>query len=204
MSIADKLIEIAGNVPRVFAAGKTAEAARCAAKHYTEVKKGDGTNKFSVDCGFEPDLFMVFSTAGYPMTVANVINMLYQDFRGMGKHSAYRRNTDANGDQSNATIKTSAAVRFFPREGGVVSYDGSQSTSAVSQGYIFDANTYYTAVCVKYTDKTDAEIITDLVNALPDSGGSVEFAEIKVNGAFSEEEWQTLIATKPNWTFVMV
>ena len=232
MSLTGKLLEIAEGMPRVFDAG-VAEGysegidygfdfgyedgyscgfenghhegyLKCAAKHYTEVKLGDGTNFFTVNCGFEPDLFMVFSTSSYPLSIPNAVSVVYNDFRSMGKYSAYRRQTDASAVQGNANITTSAATRFFSREGGNVGYDGSQSTSQTSRAYVFDKNTYYTAVCVKYTDKTDAEILADMVAALPSTGGSVDFSSIKVNGAFSEEEWQTLIATKPNWTFVLV
>ena len=217
MSIANKFVEIAEKIPRVFDAGRAngfdvgfsegfleGDAngfATCRAKHYTEVRKGDGTNTFLVNCGFKPDFFVVFSTAGYPLTVANRIIWAYQDFRGVGKWSSRRLSTIASGERQPADIKTSAAERFFPYADGRVGYYGEASTSSATKEIVFDENTYYTAICVKYTDKTDKQIITEVVNALPESGGTVDFAAVKVNATFTEEEWQKLIASKPKWTF---
>lgn len=56
---------------------------------------------------------------------------------------------------------------------------------------------------MKYTDKTDKERIAEMVNGLTGSG-SLTLNKNKVNAAFTTEEWNALIATKPDWTFAFI
>lgn len=177
-------------------------AAKCKGRHYTEIKCGDGTNVFSVNCGFEPDCFVVFSYAGYPLIQANTVQCLVYDRRGMGQYTAYRYSTNESAVQTSTRISNVSAATQFTYSDGVMKYDGSKSS--IAKSLVFDENTDYIAVCVKYTDESDAEIITREVNALPDTGGTVTFSELKVNGAFTDDEWATLIEKKPTWTFNLV
>lgn len=174
----------------------------CVTRHYTEIKRGDGTNVFSANCGFEPDYFAVFSFAGYPLSLGNTVQCLVYDRRSMGQYASYRLTTNESAAQSSSRISNVASAKQFTYADGVMKYDGSVST--VASSLVFDANTDYIVVCVKYTDESDAEIITREVNALPDTGGTVTFSQIKVNGAFTDDEWAELIATKPTWTFNLV
>ena len=57
----------------------------------------------------------------------------------------------------------------------------------------------------KSTKLTKASI-ESIINALSStaSGVTVTFSQIAVNNAFSTDEWNALIATKPNWTISLV
>lgn len=52
----------------------------------------------------------------------------------------------------------------------------------------------------------DKESITSIINALSatTSGLSVTLSATAVNNAFTTDEWNTLIATKPNWTISLM
>ena len=184
------LDEMAAQIPKI--------AARCAGKHYTEVKRGDGSNVLAVNCGFEPDYFVVFSYAGYAFIQPNTVQYIANDRRSVGQYAGFRLATKEDATQGNSRLSNNAVATQFTYADGVMKYDG--SVSAIASQYAFDAYTDYIAVCVKYTDESDAEIIAREVIALPDSGGTVTFSERKVNGAFAEDEWEMLIAAKPNWT----
>lgn len=192
---ADKLTleKMAAAIPEI--------AAKCKTRHYTEIKRGDGSNVFSVNCGFEPDCFAVFSFAAYPFSQASTVQCLVNDRRSVGQYASYRFSTDESALQNGSRISNSASSKQFTCFDGVMKYDG--SVSSVAASLVFDENTDYVAVCMKYTDESDREIITREVNAMPD-GSTVTFSQYKVNGAFTEDEWQSLIATKPNSTFNLV
>ena len=56
-----------------------------------------------------------------------------------------------------------------------------------------------------WSTKLSRDSITSIVNALSSttSGMTVKFSQTAVNAAFTNDEWATLIATKPNWTFTL-
>ncbi len=190
---ADKLTleKMAAAIPEI--------TAKCTSRHYTEIKRGDGTNVFTAACGFAPDFFAIFSFSGYVLLQPSTVHSIINDRRSVGQYAAFRFATKEDAVQSSSRVSNNAAANQFVYSDGVMKYDGSVSSIAAS--LVFDANTDYIAVCVKYTDESDAEIIRREVNALPDAGGTVTFSELKVNGALTEGEWEALIATKPAWTF---
>lgn len=55
---------------------------------------------------------------------------------------------------------------------------------------------------VKWSTKLTRESLVSIINALSTttSGLSVSLSQEAVNAAFTTDEWNTLIATKPNWT----
>ena len=51
---------------------------------------------------------------------------------------------------------------------------------------------------------TDKDALAREINALPDDeSGTVTFVGSRVSAAVTDDEWATLIAAKPNWTFTL-
>lgn len=59
---------------------------------------------------------------------------------------------------------------------------------------------------VHYSTQLSKESITSIINALSatTSGLSVTLSAAAVNNAFATDEWNTIIATKPNWTISLM
>lgn len=209
MSIAEKLATLAQNMPLVYAAGK----AECAQKHHVITVAGNGTDKISFHVPFKPDVLLVFvSEAGmYGKYDVNntAVHSIYLDLAGFGmiggKLELYYNKATKGLNMTTVSILT----RFSQVADGLVTLqnvtDKSFTNSAGAQlPGIFAEGKDYVVVAAKYTDKTDKERITEYVLGLSDTGGSVTLNGAKKTAAFTDDEWNTLIAQKPGWTFSFI
>ena len=73
------------------------------------------------------------------------------------------------------------------------------------ENMIIEGTIAYTGFDTHWSTKLSRESITSIVNALSDttSGMTVTFSQTAVDAAFTDDEWATLIAAKPNWTFTL-
>lgn len=204
MSIADKLTTINDNVPKVYAAGQSAEKAVCHARHYTTVIPGTGENTLTFHVPFDPDF--VYIVGSDPPVITSVYNTLMAIFdrRSMGIIGGIILTLRALPNSVVNNIVTSMSVpKMCSREedGTITIKDITTHTSGVYG--VFSDQVQYTVTAVKSLDKTDKERITEMVENLTGSG-SLTMYRPRVNAAFTDEEWAALIATKPDWTFAFV
>ena len=84
-------------------------------------------------------------------------------------------------------------------ENGVLTYKDT------TLGYSFGNGVVYNIVAAK-TGKTTKENTIVQIEQLPNESKSVilQYNAKKINENFTTEEWESLIATKPNWTFALV
>lgn len=207
MSIADKLTTIAENQQRVYAAGEAAAENRCAEKYFTAEFYGNDTTSCTINIPFEPD---VITVGGYEPTFLvgqGLVFLITCDYSAFGMAGGYAV-VRASGTNMYPIMLTSKSIltKCSRADNGDITF--SNFTTTMSNGATligkFASNIKYTIVATKYTDKTDKERITEFINNLSDSeGGSLTFNQNKVNAAFTGEEWDSLIATKPSWTFAM-
>ena len=73
------------------------------------------------------------------------------------------------------------------------------------ENMIIEGTIAYTGFDTHWSTKLSRDSIISIVNALSSttSGMTVKFSQTAVNAAFTNDEWATLIATKPNWTFTL-
>ena len=202
MSIAEKLTAIAEKVPLVFKAGESAEAARCAGKHFVTTAVGDGTGTLVFDMPFEPDFIIISSFNAYIQKKPDQILYLLYDLRALGMISGtglYLKKDDGTVTLPMMTA-TTTKKRFLIAD-GVCTVTNIPISATTGNPTVFSEGEEYFISAIKYIDKTDKERMTEYINALSDDGGTVTLSQVKKEANFTEEEWATLIAAKPNWTF---
>lgn len=174
----------------------------CKAKYYATVIPGSGETTLSFHVPFEPDLICI---VGFDPTclLVNYTNMLFVfDVAAFGLMGGFVVTSKGSNVQNGAMTTVTALNRYSQASDGTVTIQKIIALSGNPDG-TFASNVMYSVTAVKYTDKTDKERITEMVNSLDGSaeGKSLTLNRAKVNAAFTTEEWNALIATKPNWTF---
>ena len=199
MSIETQLVEIAENVPKVYEAGKT-----------------DGYNSFwdgYQDKGTKTDYRCAF--AGYLWNNStfkpkySLSDIKFTCVLNMFQYSAITRinydldlsgclNTYANYAFSNSSVKTIKSVILPKCDNTTIFSNATKLTSIRINGtteYNFSFN----------HSPLDKESVISAINSLSTTttGKSCAFDKPTVNSTFTTEEWQALIATKPNWTITL-
>lgn len=198
--------DMAPAVPAVYdagaAAGKAEAEQTCAMQHFVTVLTGSGETSLSFHVPFPPDLLVV---TGYDPTVLATdyqVMMFVYDIAAFGLMGGYMLTSCNQSAYSLAMTTVSALTRYARADDGTVTLGNIRGNNSHPVG-TFGAAVQYTVTAVKYTNRTDKERITEMVEGLTGSG-SLTLNRAKVNGAFTDEEWAALIATKPDWTFAFV
>lgn len=194
MSIADKLITVAENLPKVFEAGEKKHKMRYA----VSLGVGDGTNEISFDCPFEPDCVTVSTHGAEAVSAANSVRQMSFDLRSFARYGGIylirRSGANINGNFSSGTGKD-----YFQWANGTCTVIVPQELNV---GYLVGAQ--YICTAVKYTDKSDRELLEDEIMSLAETGEELLYSKTKVNETLSDTEWQLLIANKPKRTFTLI
>lgn len=171
--------------------------ALCTCQHFTVNFVGTGTSSASFYVPFEPDALFII---GFDPTFNKkpyALGSFIADLRAFGQVAGNAAYDQASGTMANVAFTTASVLnRYSQTEDGVVTIQNISNSTTI----VFDACYIYTAIAVKYTDQTDKERIGTFVSRLTGSG-AVALNEAKVTAAFTDNEWATLVATKPNWTF---
>ena len=174
----------------------------CHAKHYVTVMPGSGETSLSFHVPFAPDLLMVVGFDPTVMTGTDQILLFVYDIAAFGLMGGYMLTCRKQNVYSLAMTTVSALEKYTRAEDGTVTLSNIKG-NATHPVAAFAENAQYSVTAVKYTDKTDKERITEMVEELTGSG-SLTMNRAKVNAAFTDEEWSALIATKPDWTFAFI
>lgn len=181
---------MAAGVGEVYEAGKAEKAAEYDARIYTTVMRGGGDSGFSVYLPFCPDVVYIcaLSSAKYsnPMYVA-----LKKDFRLFSYSSGYymmvttANSTPKYGNNSaNSTAITYADNMLTYTPTNISPYNT----------LLWDPECDYILFALKYTDKSDKELLYDMIASLGSDVGKVTLSQKRVLETVSEEEWEELIA----------
>ena len=193
---------MAAAIPEVFAAGESAEAEKVAARQFVTALCGNDENTISIPIPFKPDLILISSFDAYSRKSASTYNAMMYDFRAAARSPvAFILYTNSKATASTTTVSNSNAKNLFTYAGGIFTFTAPSSTEY--QLAKWRSELLYAVSAFKYTDKSDKELISEQISRLPDSGGTVEFASAAISAAFTDDEWASLIATKPNWTFTL-
>ena len=176
----------------------------CRTKHYVGTVMGNDASTISLSLPFKPDIIQVYSYCGYAST-SNAIRNVELDFQACGKYCGYILFNKAD-----AYSNVSA---HFPTEWVLrrVTYDEQSSTLTIPirvDGYPdikFKSNVLYNIIAIK-TGKSQRESVMEEINNLPDEsdGTTLQYNSVKINESFTTAEWESLIATKPNWSFSLI
>lgn len=201
MSIAEKLLAAAENVPLVFESGKAANQAEVDKKIYVGTAYFSDTNSMTVSLPFVPDKMMVFSMAALTMSSPLTYYILTFDRTSFAERCAQMSILDDSLSPYSARILTTSRDKYFKVDENGVTFVPPQSDVWASSLWIGGAP--YTVSAYR-SGKSDKELLKEQIDVLSEGGGSVTFLQSRVNETVTDEEWATLIATKPNWTINLV
>ena len=196
--IAEKLRQVAENLPRIYEAGKKP----CLENHFVAALTGDGTDKLNVPIFFEPDILSISGYEPGAYKKANALAQFYADLSGFGFLAATSSVYNAAGSLASTAMTTETVLNRFDRQAdGTLTITNIRGTSD-DKAAVFQEGVSYVVMAARYEKKPLRERIEDYVASLTGSGTAM-LSRRKVFEAFTQAQWDALIATKPNWTFTL-
>lgn len=199
-SIAGKLglDDMANSVKTVFLEGYNEGYSEGEAQHTvryaTAFVKGDGTNVILFRADFKPDCFFV-TPHGASAIGATAIQQMIFDARSFARYGGmYRIRKD--GTNTQGTMASASGGNYFKWADGMCTVE---CPSALGVNYIADAQ--YICTVVKYTNKTDRELLEEEIAMLSNEARTIEYSKTRINATVTDAEWQTMIAPLTNITF---
>ncbi len=191
-----------------FAEGKKAAEEECAAKHYSAVVYGDGTDTMQIKLPFEPDHLLITTNAPELRLITNIVAYFELDLSALGQlagRAGGTSGTSGSGSYVNALFIPSTAAKYYKLENGGVTVSGVVVATSPGLCY-FGEGVEYLVTASKYDLKPLKTRIEESVARLPaqTSKKPVYYQKAKVDAAFTTEEWNALIATKANYTFNLI
>lgn len=195
------LDDMAAAIPTIYSIGFTAGEDSQKAVCFHATMTGNGTNKLSFNVPFEPEYFCITGFNPYPASKTYTELGTFIDLGTF--YSVLGVNIYNSADSSNkpkiSVARMTNTYRFlYTYENGVFTVSaGTISNTPI----IWETKTYYN-ICAAKSGLTQKERLTREITTLPsDESGTVTFVKTRVNAAVTTEEWASLIATKPSWTF---
>lgn len=170
---------------------------KCVRNHFTATVTGDGSQQLTFSLPFQPDALWIVCTDPILRVQDNLVGFFNVDFRALGLLCAVSQCSNSGAYYNMAMTNTSVFSRYSMADDGTVTV---QNVSARDGYGVFGAGLPYVIIAVKYAEKTDKVLFTELIERLTGSGTLQVWGE-KVHAAFTDEEWNNLTATKPDWTF---
>ena len=193
MSVAEKILLLKEDFDNVFAAGEGKHTSR----YSVTLAVGDGTNSVTFSVPFEPDCIFV-TTHGADATASDnsVLQMVF-DKRAFARYGGmYRVRRD--GANTQGAMASATGGNYFRWADGVCTVEAPSSL-----GVNYTSGAQYVCTAVKYTDKSDKDLLSEEIQSLADSGETLSYSQKRINETVTDAEWQTLIALKPNRTFTL-
>ena len=201
MSLADKLLQVANNMPLVFGAGEAKSDKAWRERVYvTEVEMSD-TNSIDIELPFIPDRLCLFSFDAKAMSTALTYYTLTFDRVSFSQRCAVMGTIGDNLAINTAGLNNSTRDNYFTVSENGVKFAPPQSSYWKTS--LWRSGHKYKLVAIR-TGKTDREMLEEEVAALPNVSSSISFSQKRVLETVTAEEWAAIIATKPNVTFAFV
>ncbi len=197
------LDDMAQAIPDVYDAGRATSKLR----YYSElVPITARRNYIDLPIDFFPDQVVLFTTKTSARDTAATMVMLNICF--LPTTDGYCGNNAYNLNGGSATSARLSAY-YGTSSGGAhrlltETADGYRISAGTISGTTMNYDTgEYKVIAVKFSDKSDKEMLTEYVHALPNTAQTVYIASLMCAKAFTDAEWDALIAEKPNTTFVL-
>lgn len=155
MSIADKLSELASDLPRIFAAGEKSAENACSKKYLVKEIEGDGSTSLSFCVPFEPDLLLVSCFDAENLTTADAVGMFLYDSLASGTLRAYSILSTGGGYKLYMHNASSVALKYTRDDEGMTTIQNF-TTSTGGSGF-FPIGQKYVVTAVKYSADTCVE-----------------------------------------------
>ena len=225
MSVGEKLTQIAEKMPVIYSVGYSfgqtdgynrgyekgkqeggiAGREPCLMNHYTATFFGSGTNELLLDIPFQPDIVTVYTTHSYTSCFPNCYRGFTVDLRACGRHMGNFYYTLGEGITRSAWLTSTL-------EGTIVSFQDGKFRFGLDAEAVKDVawipNIQYRLIAMKFPEENGKQLLQEEIMNLPDTvpqdfSGQLAYVKSVVYTYFTPEEWESLTAQKPNWTFVL-
>jgi len=167
---------------------------------FVRTVNGDGTGTLAVEIPFSPDALLVYTQSPYAAAETYQNIMTVYDLRTFLRYCGMNR-VIATSNTWNTQALLNQSEKRPVYASGVLSV--APGTVVGGHTCVYNASVPYTVVAVKYTEKSDRELLTEVIAGLPDSAYTATFSQYRVNATVTESEWAALTQTKPNVTFAL-
>ena len=192
MSIAEKLVEVANKIPLVYSAGEAKHTSRYA----VDLVVGDGTKNISFACPFEPDYIAVEYHGADASSAAASLTGMHFDRRSFALNGGFYM-VRMNSQNYIGTVGSATGRNYFVYANGVC-------TVKIPLNVTYIGGCQYICTAVKYTDKSDRELLEEEISLLADTGDALVYSKTRVLSVMTEAEWDAFTkSTKPNRTFTL-
>ena len=225
MSIGEKLQTVAKKIPDVYHKGTVVgyslgyengqvdgrnegviEArGKCMMEHFCDSFFGSGTGKISCEIPFRPDVITIYTTHPFSSELANCYRGVTADLRGLGRHMGNVFYCSDLAAIKSGWLASSVSGKTFCYENGVFSF---QMTNEQVKNVVWHPSVRYHIVAARFPEESGRQLIEEQIAMLPDavpqgSSGQLTYDQGVIDLYFTADEWESLTATKKNWTFVL-
>ncbi len=187
---------MASAIDDVYSAGIASSNAIWSDHVYFNDFVGSDETSIELSIPFKPNFVAIYSFDPKIMDSRTTVVMILLDFNSVGRLGGSAYKVNAVGSFIGSGFLTSSVHNNFTYE------DGTLSCNMID--YCFSSALRYNFIAMKY-ESSPKQVATDKINSLSDSeGGSITFSQYAIENAFTTAEWNTLVATKPNWTIILV
>lgn len=157
------------------------------------------TNSITVPLPFKAEKVLIFSfNALNTSTPSTYLSVLFDNV-SFSDRCATMSVSDSNKSVRNIVIGITSRTKYFAVSDSEFTLTPSQSSYWATS--LWRGGKYL--VVAYRSGKSERELLEAQIADLSDEGGEITFSQERVLEVVTEEEWQTLIATKPNWTFTL-
>lgn len=225
MSIGEKLTKIAGNMKDVYGRGYAtgsvdgyeqgyfqgaenggiAAREQCLMTHYADVFFGNGTGKLLLNVPFKPDIITVYTTHSYSKQMPNCYRGFVIDLRACGSNMGNFFYTGSDSSPRCGLIPSDLSGKNIGWDSGVFKMETSMEQL---KDLCWMPFVRYHLVAVKFPDESGRQLLEEQILLLPDqppqgSSGRLTYVKSVVESYMTLQEWEDLIAQKPNWTITL-
>lgn len=176
-------------IPQVYAAGAADASAECAMEHYTAIAHADA-NGVTVEIPFVPDVVYINSFDPRFVSKASTFGFVYEPWN-IGQYVGFRSRTSGLAAMNISNIKNFLTVQ------------GNRYTFKADATYPWRTEFAYTVMACRFSDRDDNARIRAFFATVTGSE-SVTLRKEIVEAAFTDDEWQELLAAYPSVTVALV
>lgn len=168
---------------------------------YATAVYGNDSRVFEVAIPFVPDAVCVYCQDVYAGAKKDTYRGFMAEMRTAGGYMGQVSYRKSDGTATSSAVGATTGLSTFTYADGVFRFE---LPAANIPTVIWRSNARYTVWAAHFPEENVKQLIIDQLERLPDEeGGTLTFSTKRINDLFTTEEWEALIATKPNWSFVL-
>lgn len=182
------LVTIADNVPKVYEAGVVSAAEECAMEHYSTIAYADADG-VTIEFPFTPDVVCIICFDPRFVDKAGTFGYIYEPW-GIGQYIGFRARTAGLAVLSISTIGTYLTI------------SENKYTFKADASYPWRTEFAYSVVACRFPNRDDNARVREFFTTVA-ANSKVTLRKEIVEAAFTDDEWNALLAEYPSVTVAL-